>query len=65
MLVLSRKPGESVCIGDDVRVTVVSTGSNKVRIGIEAPDDVPVDRHEIRVSKEKEKASGGSEPTSS
>ena len=65
MLVLSRKPGESVCIGDDVRVTVVSTGSNKVRIGIEAPEDVAVDRHEVRVSKKKEKTPDGSEPTSS
>jgi carbon storage regulator len=58
MLVLSRKVGEHVCIGDDVRITVVSTGSNKVRIGIEAPDDVRVDRDEVRASKEKSKASG-------
>ena len=59
MLVLSRKVGEHIFIGDDVRITIVSTGSNKVRIGIEAPDDVKVDRDEVRASKEKAMASGG------
>jgi len=62
MLVLSRKVGEHVHIGDDVRITVVATGNNKVRIGIEAPEDVMVDRDEIRASKEKEKSSNDSGP---
>lgn len=47
MLVLSRKPGESVTIGDEVRVTVLSISGKQVRIGIEAPSDIAVHREEI------------------
>lgn len=47
MLVLSRKKHESVMIGDKVAVTVVEVRGDKVRLGIEAPDDVPVHRREI------------------
>ncbi len=47
MLVLSRKTGESVMIGDDIEITLVSTEGSKVRIGIQAPPDVPVHRKEI------------------
>jgi len=39
MLVLSRKPGENVVIGNDITITVVEVTGNRVRIGIEAPDD--------------------------
>ena len=48
MLVLSRKVGERVVIGGGITVTVVSVQGNKVRLGIEAPPQVPVDREEIR-----------------
>ena len=47
MLVLSRKTGESVMIGDDIEITLVSTEGSKVRIGIQAPPEVPVHRKEI------------------
>jgi carbon storage regulator len=47
MLVLSRKPGESVMINRNVRVVVVEVRGDKVRLGIEAPKDVDVDRLEI------------------
>ena len=47
MLVLTRKHGESVRIGPDVRVTVVSASGGQVRIAIEAPDDVGIFREEI------------------
>jgi len=47
MLVLSRKPGESVNIGDEVRITVLSISGKQVRIGIEAPSDIAVHREEI------------------
>jgi len=47
MLVLTRKPGEQIVIGNNVRLTVVSVGPGRVKIGIEAPDDVRVDRQEI------------------
>jgi len=47
MLVLSRKPGEDVRIGDDVVVSVLSVRGNMVKIGIQAPKSVPVHRQEI------------------
>ncbi len=47
MLVLSRKPGESLRVGSDVKITVVSTASGQVRIGIEAPADVEILREEV------------------
>lgn len=47
MLVLSRKPGESVTIGDEVRITVLSISGKQVRIGIEAPSEIAVHREEI------------------
>jgi carbon storage regulator len=47
MLVLSRKPGEKIHIGTGITVTVVATKGNKVRIGIDAPKDVPVLRSEL------------------
>jgi carbon storage regulator len=47
MLVLSRKRGESIIIGDNIRLTVVEMDRQKVRLGIEAPKDVPIARMEI------------------
>ncbi|MGB5563855.1 MAG: carbon storage regulator CsrA [Sedimenticolaceae bacterium] len=48
MLVLTRNEGQTIMIGDDVRVTVVSTKGGQVRFGIEAPRDVTVLREELR-----------------
>ena len=48
MLVLSRKTDESICIGDNIVVTVLSVQGTKVRIGIQAPREVPIVRSEIR-----------------
>ena len=48
MLVLSRKVGERILIGDGIAVTVVRVGPGVVRLGIEAPNDTPVVREEIR-----------------
>jgi carbon storage regulator len=48
MLVLSRKPGEQIVIGNDIRVTVVEIKGGRVKIGIEAPDDVAIFRSELR-----------------
>jgi carbon storage regulator CsrA len=50
MLVLSRKPGEKICIGSDITITVVDARGNRVRIGIEAPDQVSVCRSELQES---------------
>ena len=47
MLILTRRIGESVYIGDDVRLTVLGVRGTQVRIGINAPKDVPVHREEI------------------
>ncbi|HEX8199429.1 MAG TPA: carbon storage regulator CsrA [Isosphaeraceae bacterium] len=47
MLVLSRKLGEKIVIGNNIVVTVVKIDRNQIRIGIEAPQDVPVFREEI------------------
>ena len=47
MLVLSRKKNESVVINDDITIVVVEIRGDKVRLGIEAPKNVPVHRKEI------------------
>jgi carbon storage regulator len=47
MLILSRHVGEIICIGDNIKVTVISINGNQVRFGIAAPKDVPVHREEI------------------
>jgi len=47
VLVLTRREGESLRIGARVRVTVVSLANGQVRIGVEAPEDVPVHREEV------------------
>lgn len=47
MLVLSRKLGEKIVIGDNIVVTVVKIDRNQIRLGIEAPQNVPVYREEI------------------
>jgi carbon storage regulator len=47
MLVLTRKIGERIVIGDSIVVTVLETAKNKVRIGISAPDEIPILREEI------------------
>ncbi|HVK13197.1 MAG TPA: carbon storage regulator [Gemmataceae bacterium] len=51
MLVLSRQPNEAIVIHDTVRITVVAVKGDRVRLGIEAPRDVPVDRAEVHTRK--------------
>ncbi len=48
MLVLSRKVGEKILIGDKIAVTVVRVAQGMVRIGIDAPNDLPIIREEIK-----------------
>lgn len=48
MLILSRKPGERILIGDKVQITVVRIGPNTVRLGIDAPRDMNIVREELR-----------------
>jgi len=47
MLILTRRSGESLMVGDNVKLTVLAIKGNQVRIGIDAPKDVPVHREEI------------------
>jgi carbon storage regulator len=47
MLVLTRKTGESIILADNIRITVTSCGDGRVKLGVEAPRDVRVDRAEI------------------
>ena len=49
MLVLTRKAGQSIMIGDEIEVSVLAIMGEKVRIGIEAPRSVPVFRREVYV----------------
>lgn len=55
MLVLSRKKNESLIIGDDVEIIVIEIRGDNVRLGIVAPDDVRVDRRELREAKDRNK----------
>lgn len=50
-LVLTRSPNKTICIGDNIRVSVLSVSGANVRLAIEAPADVSVDREEIRARK--------------
>jgi len=55
MLVLSRKVGERILLGDNIKITVVRISGGGVRLGIEAPTDLPVVREEVVISKESAK----------
>ena len=47
MLILTRRSGETIIIGDDVKVTVLSIDRNQIRIGIDAPEEVDIVREEL------------------
>lgn len=58
MLILTRRPIESICIGDEVTVTVLGVVGNQVRFGIEAPREITIDRAEIHERKKRAAAQG-------
>ncbi len=60
MLVLTRKSNQSIMIGDDIEVSVLSVMGEKVRIGIQAPRDIPVFRKEVYLEIQAERAQDGS-----
>lgn len=55
MLILSRKPRQSVVIGNDIKVTVLRVRGKQIRLGIKAPRELPVDREEVQRRKLEEK----------
>ncbi|AAU36954.1 MULTISPECIES: carbon storage regulator CsrA [Basfia] len=59
MLILTRKVGESLLIGDDISITILNVRGNQVKIGVNAPKDVSVHREEIyqRIKQAEEKES--------
>jgi carbon storage regulator len=59
MLILTRRVGETLMVGDDVTVTVLGVKGNQVRIGVNAPKDVAVHREEIYDRIRKENEAGG------
>ena len=56
MLVLTRRTRESIMIGDDIEISVLSTTADKVRIGIRAPRTVPVFRKEVYLEIQRDQA---------
>jgi len=56
MLVLSRRKNERIVIGDNIVITIVDVRADKVRIGIEAPPDVPVHRQEVYLALKNEQS---------
>ena len=68
MLVLSRKKNESIVINDDITIVVVEIRGDKVRLGVEAPKEIPVHRQEVYdaihgVGKEQQSAGDPGSPT--
>lgn len=59
MLVLSRKKNESIKLGDDITLVVVEIRGDKVRLGIEAPKEVPVHRREVYEAIKRQKGGEG------
>jgi carbon storage regulator len=58
VLILTRRIGESLMVGDDVSISVLGVKGNQVRIGIDAPKDVAVHREEIYLKIQSEKSQG-------
>jgi carbon storage regulator len=58
MLILTRRPQETLVVGDNIKVQVLGVKGGQVRLGVEAPREVPVDREEIwvRIKRDKSKS---------
>jgi carbon storage regulator len=56
MLILTRRVGETLMIGDEITVTVIGVNANQIRLGIGAPKEIPVHREEVYVRLQEENA---------
>ena len=65
MLVLSRKKNESIVINNDITIVVVDIGGDKVRLGVEAPKEIPVHRREVydAIQKNEQSAKKDTQPS--
>ena len=64
MLIITRRPGEKIMVGDDVVVEVIEVSGSSVRIGIAAPKSIPVYREEIwNAVREENQAAAGAAPS--
>lgn len=63
MLVLSRKKNESIVINDDITIVVVEIRGDKVRLGVEAPKEVPVHRNEVYEAIRRNQVGSSEQPT--
>ena len=63
MLVLSRQRDESIIIADNIKITIVDIRGDKVRLGIDAPNEIPVHRQEVFDAIQRENAQQNSEAT--
>ena len=59
MLVLTRKRNQSIMIGDDIEVSVLSIAGEKVRLGVQAPRDIPVFRKEVYLEIQQQRLEAG------
>ncbi|MBQ4488176.1 MAG: carbon storage regulator CsrA [Ruminobacter sp.] len=64
MLILTRRLGESITIGDNVKLTVLSIKGSQVRIGVEAPKEVCIQRSELSMDKEQKSKDSSSDNSS-
>ena len=64
MLIITRRPGERIMLGDDVRIEIMEIVGSSVRVGVHAPRSVPIYREEIwSAVKDENKAAATAEPT--
>jgi carbon storage regulator len=64
VLVITRRSGERICLGDQITVTVLDVSGSSVRLGIDAPSEVPIYRHEIWLAIKEENAAAAMAPVS-
>jgi len=57
MLILSRRPGESVHLGDDIKITILSIKGQQIKIGLDVPEHMPVYREELYLKVQNQNAS--------